>query len=163
MLRAKVSDVIAAAKLHKGVPWHKWHNGSFSKPGIGGGKFTPLSIDPQGYMHGDAAYCKPLDKFVMVQQSGGRIQQTEQWRQAILLSFSSDGLEWTPWQTVVNATELPGIQHGEVTYPSLMALEGDDNEVLGSTFAVVFQLRAGNSSGPPFQFSTVNVTVTVSS
>ena len=27
------------------------------------------------------------------------------------------------------------------------------------TFAVVFQLRAGNSSNPPFQFVSVNVTV----
>ena len=31
--------------------------------------------------------------------------------------------------------------------------------MLGSTFAVVFQLRAGNSSNPPFQFVSVNVTV----
>ena len=125
-----------------------------------GGRFTPLSIDPQGYMHGDAAFCKPLGKFVMVQQSGGRIQQMHAWRQAILLSFSSDGLEWSPWQVVVNVTQLLGVSSGQVTYPSLMSLEDNgDNEVLGSTFAVVFQLRAGNSSNPPFQFASVNVTV----
>jgi hypothetical protein len=47
-----------------------------------------------------------------------------------------------------------------VVYPTLMALEGDDNEVLGETFAVVFSYRDANSSGAPFQFNYVNVTVT---
>ena len=158
VVRAKVADVVAAAKQGKGVPWKKYYQGSFSEPGIGGGKFSPLSIDPQGYMHGDAAFCAPLKQYVMVQQSGGRIQQTSAWRQAIILSFSKDGLAWSPWQTVVNISNLD-FKGGQVTYPSLMALDGDDNEVLGSTFAVVFQLRAGNSSNPPFQFSMVNVTV----
>ena len=158
VVRAKVADVVAAAKQGKGVPWKKYYQGSFSEPGIGGGKFSPLSIDPQGYMHGDAAFCAPLKQYVMVQQSGGRIQQTSAWRQAIILSFSKDGLAWSPWQTVINVSNLD-FKGGQVTYPSLMALDGDDNEVLGSTFAVVFQLRAGNSSNPPFQFSMVNVTV----
>jgi hypothetical protein len=40
-----------------------------------------------------------------------------------------------------------------------MALEGDDNEILGETFAVVFEYRGGNSSSAPFQFNYVNVTV----
>ena len=81
-------------------------------------------------------------------------------RQAILLSFSPDGLEWSAWQTIVNVTELPGVpKGGQVTYPSLMSLDGPDNEVLGGTFAVVFQLRAGNASSPPFEFVSVNVTV----
>ena len=94
--RAKVADVIAAAKQHKGVEWKKHFEGEWEEPGMGGGRFTPLSVEPQGYMHGDAAYCDPLGKFVMVQQSGGRIQQTHAWRQAILLSFSSDGLQLSP-------------------------------------------------------------------
>lgn len=133
VVRAKVEDVIAAAKQHKGIPWSKYYNGAFAEPGIGGGKFTALSIEPQGYMHGDAAYCAPLRQFVMVQQSGGRIQQTHAWRQAILLSFSTDGLHWSPWQTVVNVTQLPDVPPGgQVTYPSLMSLDGTDNEILGS-------------------------------
>ena len=80
--------------------------------------------------------------------------------QAILLSFSPDGLEWSAWQTIVNVTEPPGVpKGGQVTYPSLMSLDGPDNEVLGGTFGVVFQLRAGNASSPPFEFVSVNVTV----
>ena len=40
-----------------------------------------------------------------------------------------------------------------------MSLDGKDNEHLGETFAVVYEYRRGNSSGAPFQFNYVNVTV----
>jgi hypothetical protein len=75
-------------------------------------------------------------------------------RKSILVAFSSDGLLWSDWQTVYHDN------HSSVVYPTLMALEGDDNEVLGETFAVVYEYRGGNSSGAPFQFNYVNVTVT---
>eukprot|EP00662_Eupelagonemidae_sp_cell21_P057268 gene57268-biopygen50453 len=68
------------------------------------------------------------------------------------------------WQTVFY-DGLPGqnrTYQGDVKYPSLMALEGDDNEVLGQTFAVVFQYRGpGATSDPPCQFNYVNVTVSL--
>eukprot|EP01043_Picozoa_sp_COSAG02_P037511 COSAG02_NODE_2822_length_7957_cov_4.624841_3_plen_65_part_00 len=57
------------------------------------------------------------------------------------------------WQSVYHDN------HSSVVYPTLMALEGDDNEILGETFAVVFEYRGGNSSSAPFQFNYVNVTV----
>ena len=162
VVRAKVADVVAAAKKGEGVEWHKLHNGSWTEKGMGG-KFTPLNLPPSGYMHGDAAFVKPINKYVLAQQTGGRIQHTKAWRQSIVLSFSVDGLTWGPWQLVYNITDAsvpgkPGHKGGQVVYPSLMS-HGSDNEVLGKTFAVVFQVRQGNSSGPPFQYSYVNVTV----
>ena len=55
---------------------------------------------------------------------------------------------------------MPSSKGGvQVTYPSLMSLDGPNNEVLGETFAVVFQYRGGNSTNPPFQYNSVNVTV----
>eukprot|EP00935_MAST-01C_sp_MAST-1C-sp1_P001994 g1994.t1 len=157
VVRAKIDDVIEAAKKGKITEWKKYFEGKFNEPGMGG-KFTPLSLQPQGYMHGDAAYCEPLKLWVLAQQSGGRIRETKSWRQQILLAFSPDGLAWSDWQVVYNITgTLP--KGGQVVYPSLMSLDGPSNEVLGSTFAVVFQVRQGNSSGPPFQYSYVNVTV----
>ena len=39
-------------------------------------------------------------------------------------------------------------------------LEGDDNEVLGRTFAVVFQYRRPETAAP-YEFDYVNVTVSV--
>ena len=60
-----------------------------------------------------------------------------------------------PWQTVFHDN------HSSVVYPTLMALEGDDNERLGQTFAVVYEYRGGNSSSAPFQFNYVNVSVSL--
>lgn len=158
VVRAPVADVIAAAKQGKVVGWQKYYQGAFTQPAMGNGKFTPLSLPPQGYMHGDAAFIKPLKMWVMVQQSGGRIRETDTWRKNIILSFSADGLFWSHWQTVysVQAEKDDGVQ---VTYPSLMSLDGLNNEVLGETFAVVFQYRGGNATNPPFQYNYVNVTV----
>ena len=50
----------------------------------------------------------------------------------IVIAFSADGIEWSPWQVVwtdnrpVNNVTMKG----DVDYPSLMTLEGNDNEVL---------------------------------
>ena len=52
-VRARIADVIGAAKQKRAVPWHKFHEGRWDQPGMGG-KFSPLTLPPQGYMHGDA-------------------------------------------------------------------------------------------------------------
>ena len=80
----------------------------------------------------------------------------------IVIAFTADGIEWSPWQ-VVWTDDLPVsnvTMKGDVDYPSLMALEGDDNEVLGRTFAVVFQYRLPGTAAP-YEFDYVNVTVSV--
>ncbi|CAK0844085.1 unnamed protein product [Prorocentrum cordatum] len=156
VVRASVAEVMVAARRGEAAQWLKYFNGSFSEPAMGGGRFTPLDLSPQGYMHGDAAWCEPLGQWVMVQQSGGRIREVGAWRKSILLSFSSDALHWTEWQPIYT------VDSGEVVYPSLMSLDGPNNEVLGRTFSVVFQHRAGDSAAPPFQFDAVNVTVSLS-
>merc|ERR1712032_537911 len=85
--------------------------------------------------------------------SGGRISQTQEWRKSILIAFSADGLVWEDWQVVWSDENL----HREVVYPSIMSY-GSNNEVVGETFAVVFQYR---NVSAPFQFYLVNVTVSV--
>ena len=152
VVRASVASVVHAAREHSVVEWHKYHQGQWNQPAIGGA-FTPLNLPVQGYMHGDAAFCTPLKKWVMVTQSGGRIEQTDLWRKRILISFSSDGIEWEEWQTVWTDNQ----HHQQVVYPSIMSY-GADNEVVDTTFAVVFQYR---NVSAPFQFVFVNVTVNV--
>jgi hypothetical protein len=98
----------------------------------------------------------------MVVMSGGRIRGTQEWRKQILIAFSEKGsfMSWpTPWQLVWTEPVHPA---ADVVYPSLMSY-GPDNEVLGETFAVVFEYRGGNSSSAPFQFNLINVTVDVAS
>lgn len=101
VVRAKISEVVAAAKQHKTVPWKKLYNGQFTEPALAsatnesGGRFTPLNLRSQGYMHGDAAFIEPLGQWCIVVMSGGRIRQTEAWRKSILIAFSPDGLSWS--------------------------------------------------------------------
>ena len=81
----------------------------------------------------------------------------------IVIAFSADGIEWSPWQVVWtdNRPVNNATMKGDVDYPSLMTLEGNDNEVLlGKTFAVVFQYRRPSTSAP-YEFDYVNVTVSV--
>ena len=67
-----------------------------------------------------------------------------------------------PFRSVPCAVLTCRAAQGDVKYPSLMALEGEDNEVLlGSTFAVAFQYRGPSVAAEkhaPFWY--VNVTVT---
>jgi hypothetical protein len=98
----------------------------------------------------------------MVVMSGGRIRGVQEWRKQILIAFSEKGsfMSWpTPWQLIWTELVHPA---ADVVYPSLMSY-GPDNEMLGETFAVVFEYRGGNSSSAPFQFNLVNVTVGVAS
>ena len=39
-----------------------------------------MNLPSQGYMHGDAAYNAALKQWCIVVMSGGRIQETDQWR-----------------------------------------------------------------------------------
>ena len=73
----------------------KFYKGGWTEPGLAasggkltegsynqtGGRFTPLNLPSQGYMHGDAAYNSVLKQWCIVVMSGGRIQLTKEWRQ----------------------------------------------------------------------------------
>ena len=106
VVRAKISEVVAAAKQHKVVPFTKYYSGGWDEPafvdgyGTSGGRFTPLNLPSQGYTHGDAAYVPAIKQWCIVTASGGRVQDTEQWMRSILIAFTPDGLTFSPWQRV---------------------------------------------------------------
>jgi hypothetical protein len=157
VIRAKVDDVVAAARQHKITPWFKYYNGGWTEPGMGG-NYTALNIPQQGYMHGDGIFIKPLNQWALVAQSADRGSKLKEccWRKTALLTFSSDGITWSDWQEVYTEGGA-----GDLAYPSLMSYGdyGPDNNVAGATFAVAFVNRKGGKS--PFQFSAVNVTVKI--
>jgi len=156
--RAKVADVVSAAKQLKVTPWFKYHNGQWTEPGIGG-DFTPLNLKPQGYMHGDAIFVKPLNQYAIVAQTGDKGNDRKHWRKAIVLSFSSDGFNWSDWQEVHSQ---PLDNKATNCYPSLVSY-GPDNEVAGETFAVVYNYRNGEKApiaGGDTELRAVQVTIT---
>jgi len=158
--RAKLADVVAAAKQLKVTPWFKYHEGNWTEPGIGG-NFTPLNLKPQGYMHGDAIYVKPLNQYAIVAQTGDKGSDSKHWRKAIVLSFSADGINWSRWQQV-HAQPLANAVTN--SYPSLVSY-GPDNEVAGNSFAVMYNYRDGKKApvaGGDTELRAVEVTVTPS-
>ncbi len=136
VVRAKVEDVLREAEEFKTAEWKKYYKGKWNEKGLGG-KFTPLNIEPMGFMHGDAAYNSYLDKYVLVTRTGkhtgpnGRPGKTS----SILISFSSDGLHWSEWQTIHEDNHLHD-------YPSIIS-RGADNEVTGKSFWVYYEYRGG--------------------
>lgn len=151
--RAKVSDVIMAARELKITQWYKYHNGAWTEPALGG-NFTALNLKSNGYMHGDGIYIESIDQYAMVQQSGDRTEPKE-WRKDVLIAFSKDGMSWSDWQPVYTDGSAGG-----VAYPSIISY-GPDNEVAGSTFAVAWTNDKKKGVKKPGSINAVNVTVSL--
>jgi len=168
--RAKVADVVAAAKQLKTTLWFKYHSGTWTEPGIGG-DFTPVDLRAQGYMHGDAIYIKSINQYAMVMQSGDKAGEMSTWGKKLGLSFSADGLSWSDWQWVKElqhnvTSDAQVTSHDEqMRYPSLWSYL-DDNEVADTIFAVVFNYRDGKEApihGGDSQLNAFDVVVSVNS
>lgn len=79
--RAKIADVVAAAKKHTVVPFHKYFDGKWEEEGLAkgynesAGDFTPLNLPVQHFMHGDAAYIPSIGQWAIVTPSGGFVRR----------------------------------------------------------------------------------------
>lgn len=152
--RAPISEVVNAARQLKISEWHKYHNGAWTEPALGG-DFTALNLKSNGYMHGDGIYIKAIDQYAIVAQSSDRTNDKE-WHKYVLIAFSKDGMSWSDWQQVYTDGTAGG-----VAYPSMMSY-GPDNEVAGSTFAVAWTNDKKKGVEKPGSINAVNVTVALS-
>jgi hypothetical protein len=125
--RARLDEVVAAALKGRVARWHKFHNGAWEEPGIGG-KFTSLNIEPKGYMHGDGAYNTHLEKFVLVTRDDLGSKGS-----ALVVSFSDDGIHWSPWQDI----HRDGAKYN---HPSIIS-EGEDNELIDDSFWIYYKYK----------------------
>ena len=125
--RAGLDEVMAAALMGRVSPWHKFYDGAWEQPGVGG-KFTSLNIEPKGYMHGDGAYNTHLKKFVLVTRD-----DLDRKGSALVISFSADGIHWSPWQDIHRDA-------GKYNHPSIIS-NGEDNELTGDSFWVYYKYK----------------------
>jgi len=125
-MRARVDDVVRAADAGRVTLWHKYCDGEWNEPGLGG-RFTPLNIPARGLMHGDAAYNSHLKKFIIVTR-GSKWEQVNQ--SEIQMTTSEDGFTWSDWQILYQDKHLND-------YPTIIST-GDDNEITGKEFYVYF-------------------------
>jgi hypothetical protein len=126
VMRARVEDVVKAAEAGKVTMWHKYHDGEWVEPGIGG-KFSPLNIPTRGLMHGDAAYNDYLGKYIIVTR-GHKWEPVD--KSEIQMTTSEDGLNWTDWQILYQDQHLND-------YPTIISA-GENNEITGREFYVYY-------------------------
>jgi hypothetical protein len=126
VMRARIDEVVAAAETGKITPWHKYHDGRWEEPALGG-RFTPLNIPTRGLMHGNASYNTYLKKYLIVTR-GHKWEDVT--RSEIQLTTSDDGLTWSDWQILFQDEHLND-------YPTIVST-GEDNETTGQEFYVYY-------------------------
>lgn len=136
--RARVSDVIAAARAGTVTPWVKFYDGTWTEPGLNG-HASPVMPDPTRYaVHGDAAYSTYLGKYVL---SG----YTHQPGKGAFLAFSDDATSFgePSWLHRSDATGKDALSPYETIVPVDAGTGGVlDNGVVGQSFYVYYGYRA---------------------
>lgn len=130
VIRAKVSDVVAAARKGEVSSWNKYYEGSWSEPGIGG-RCTELWQAKDGIIHSDAVYSTHTNKAYMVRQRS----KNESTGQPAWLSLfeSTDGIKWTLTKEIVPPTM--DVKFG-YAYQTLVGEKGENNGVVGRRFYI---------------------------
>lgn len=110
---APVDEVLAAAKSGNTSPWTKYHQDG-PQPGLFGTS-SPLEIGnpPTDWFH--VSYNTALERYVMVIATHDR---AEEYNYQLYLTTSVDGYTWSPRVLLLEMED-------EITYPSLISVEGD--------------------------------------
>ncbi|MCE9612836.1 MAG: chitobiase/beta-hexosaminidase C-terminal domain-containing protein [Lentisphaerae bacterium] len=141
--RARVADVVAAAKLGTVTAWTKYNNGSWNQDGLTGvgSNITPA---PDRYdLHSDATYCAPLGKYLLTawEQIGYSYVAPfpiDPANRGVYMYSSTDGVNWGDRIKVYTPPA-----NGETPYSFFAGLEGasDDSSTVGSNFFLYFPDR----------------------
>ena len=138
--KAKIVDVIDAAKLGTVSAWEKWNGGSNWTNALGGDGVDVLSSRPLEWVnvniHGDATRLTSTNNspYVLVTSAIKYDTINSVWldRSAILMFRSDDGLVWDPPEVVIEEAGQSCL-----VYPFILALQGgadDGHETSGSFY-----------------------------
>jgi hypothetical protein len=131
--RAKVADVLAAAKQGKVTAWKKYYDGDWQSPGIGGPASSILYLQLEGHDHTDAAYSTFTKKYYLLTVKSSSTATTPATSK---LFESEDGIHWTFVKTILSKTLPAGASAFGYNYQSIVSTDGTDNGVVGKSFYV---------------------------
>ncbi|MCC7475528.1 MAG: hypothetical protein IT425_09045 [Pirellulales bacterium] len=120
--RAPMLDLITNALAGRGTSFTKYHNGTWSQPGISG-LSSPLQIGNPWNSWLSVSYNDYLKQVVMVNSHG---YPTED----LYITTSSDGVNWGPRQAIA-------LDSGEQLYPSIVGMEANPAQS-GQSFYVYY-------------------------
>jgi hypothetical protein len=121
--RAPISELINNAWIAKGTSFSKYHNGSWSQPGLGG-LASALEVGNPSNAWVSVSHNDYLNQLVMVSSQWTATQPD------LYMATSADGVNWSPRQALV--TDV-----GEQFYPSLIGT-GSDPTHTGQSFYVYY-------------------------
>lgn len=130
VVRAKVADVLAAARSGASAPWQKFYRGSFCEPALGG-KSTPLEVGNPQTRWMDVSYNSAIKKFIMVVAAN-----TTPSKVSLFISFSDDGIAWTKRKQLTD-------DGGECFYPSIVGLQDDPRQTASEFYVYYTQSQKG--------------------
>jgi hypothetical protein len=156
--RARISDVVSNARKGKVISWQKynsssgWTSDALNSVGTSviphanfpSGIASRAIIDSQEFdLHADAAFCKPLNKYLLTANTGGYGQ--------LFLYSSSDGIAWDTVGRVESNWDCDGTIHGMCLmqvhsfFASLDPDAADDCHDVGRTFFIYYSRTFANT------------------
>ena len=162
--RAKLKEVIGAARRYEVTQWKKYSNGKFDQDGITGCG-TPLILGPAD-MNTAAAYCSYINRYLLI----GRNDQGLENGAGLYVYLSENGVNWKDPVLIVADKDLPLNKNlpldydknktRKALYPFFVSLKSDasrDCRVVGQEFYIYYT----STDYPDFKFSMKRVKVKV--
>lgn len=134
VIRAKVDDVLEAARNGTVTPWHKYKDGSWDSLGLGGA-CTGLIPSLEGGAHSDATYSTYSNKYYLLVHRP--INEQFGFDTSFVKIYSSkNGVDWAPEATVSEKNDTQ-VQFG-YAYPEFVSTSPTlrDNNRVGKEFYV---------------------------
>lgn len=159
--RAKLSDVITAARKGAVVPWFKYNNGKWDKQAmseLGSNIITEYPSFAPGrsltlYSEGDAAFSPILNKYLMLvpiwlPRKDDIIGTDDLSKQGIYLYYSDDGVLWSNPQQVVSGKDTEFFRYASFIGKN-DGVSSDDFNVIGNSFYILYagMCRPPNGEG----------------
>ena len=124
--RAKIIDVIAAARQGKSVVWKKYTNEIWDQDGLTGeGSNFMSNLEVLFNMHSKATYIPSIKKYMMITFSNGKAKND------IYLLLSDDGLKWEIGKKIVDHNSKLSVE-----YPFFADFYSDDCHEVDNDFYI---------------------------
>jgi hypothetical protein len=136
--KASRGEVLANAAQGTSTEWKKYYQGAWNEPGLHGkaSNVIPNCLSDVINPHSDAAYCKPLGKYLILAPA----MSTDR----LIMYSSADGITWGDPVTIDSAD---GFHHEHCFFAATADATEDCREV-GSEFYIIFPRRKVTQPAP---------------
>lgn len=122
--RARISEVIQAARKGEKVEWMKFNNGAWDQDGFTGVASDIMSnMDKTFNMHCKVSFVPSIEKYLMITYENGK--------ENVFLLLSDDGLNWKVAETIMDHNT-----NDKASYPFIVDAYTDDAHQIDNDFHI---------------------------